>query len=108
MEVVPAERTRKKRGCPRQPWVEPEGYRIELQAYAAELGRYLLDDTNSNNIVCFTYAQRPDRVALPVKTITGEACAILAPFGCVERPFWPATYVPCGTNGRALHYMLFL
>jgi hypothetical protein len=86
-------------------WVEPEGYRAGLALHVENLRNFLEDESNIGKVVCATYAKRPDREMLNVKSVTSEVLKILAPFGAVEQPMWPAAYVPCGPDGRALYYM---
>lgn len=88
----------------RKSWIEPENYRASLRDYVTYMGGKLLQQ-GTPNILCLSYAQRPDRALVPVKTVTGEICSLLKRFNGAEWPLWPTEYVPCGPDGRALHYM---
>jgi hypothetical protein len=96
---------KRKLGRPPLAWVEPEGYRAGLIQHVENLRNFLEDESNIGKVVCATYAKRPDREMLNVKSVTSEVLKILAPFGAIEQPMWPAAYVPCGPDGRALYYM---
>jgi len=96
---------KKRRNFCRKSWSEPEDYRTPLREYVTLMADKLLTQQESSNILCFSYAQRPDRAVTRIKTVTGEVCALLKPFNGAEWPLWPMPYVPCGLDGRALHYM---
>jgi hypothetical protein len=96
---------KRKLGRPPLAWVEPEGYRAGLALHVEKLRNFLEDESNIDKVVCATYAKRPDREMLDVKSVTSEIFKLLVPHGGAECPMWPAAYVPCGPDGRALHYM---
>jgi hypothetical protein len=92
-------------GRPLKPWQEPAGYRVGLCDHVAQLQTFLFDAANDNRVIMATYAKRADREGLQIRSLTGEVLQLLERRGAAQTPMWPAAYVPCGPNGRALHYM---
>lgn len=105
----PTKRTgKKKSGRPLKPWQEPDGYRDGLVDHVERLRAFLFNSANDDMVVMLTYAKRADREGLKIRSLTGEVLSLLERHNttrAVEWPLWPAAYVPCAPNGRALHYM---
>ena len=89
----------------KKPWCEPEGYTEGLHPHVEGLSRLITVACESDRVLAITYCKRTDHEANNIRSVTGEVLAVLARHGCTECPMWPAAYVPCGPNGRALYYM---
>lgn len=85
-------------------WQEPEGYRRGLLSHVQDLENIADAVTTSNGVLAITHSKRADREGMGIRSITGEVLSVLARYGCTDCPMWPAAYVPCGPNGRALFY----